>query len=297
MRDPGRVWSTRAAPTFQGVFKNVLIAVDEGSDAGAMGGAVMAVTKTSVAEIRVLSVRTAPALVAPSGPISVLTPQAPAASERATAILRGAGYRVEAALRDRSRESVADDILDYIDRMGPDLVVMGSRGLSDLRALFGGSVSHRVLAETTCPVLVVRSGEPIDRVRRLLLAFDGSHHAGRAAEVAAEIAGLDGAEIEIFHVSRVMADAAGFLVTWADDRIRAEVAELADRLRRTVPAHWSVVAAGSSRGAAIAEAADAIDADLVVMGSRGLSRIAGAVIGSVSHEVIHRTRRPVLLVP
>ncbi len=37
-----------------------------------------------------------------------------------------------------------------------DLIVMGSRGLSDIEGVFLGSVTHRVLAHCDIPVLVVR---------------------------------------------------------------------------------------------------------------------------------------------
>ena len=62
-------------------------------------------------------------------------------------------------------------------------------------------------------------------------------------------------------------------------------------------ASGSVKVSISGRAPAIVQAAEEAGADLIVMGSRGLSRIAGAVIGSVSHEVIHLSNRQVLLVP
>lgn len=39
---------------------------------------------------------------------------------------------------------------------GCDLIVMGSRGLSDFSGMVMGSVSHRVLRHSTMPVLIVR---------------------------------------------------------------------------------------------------------------------------------------------
>ncbi len=53
----------------------------------------------------------------------------------------------------------ADAILRVADVRQPDLILMGSRGHGELASLLLGSVSHRVLAHTRVPVMVVRARE------------------------------------------------------------------------------------------------------------------------------------------
>ncbi|HKI81754.1 MAG TPA: universal stress protein, partial [Pseudodesulfovibrio sp.] len=51
---------------------------------------------------------------------------------------------------------VAEVISNVADNEKCDVIVMGSKGKSDLEGLFLGSVTHKVLQTTTKPVLVVK---------------------------------------------------------------------------------------------------------------------------------------------
>ena len=52
--------------------------------------------------------------------------------------------------------TAAQALLQEARSSGADLIVMGSRGRSDLAALLHGSVSHKIVQHTDCPALIVR---------------------------------------------------------------------------------------------------------------------------------------------
>jgi nucleotide-binding universal stress UspA family protein len=53
-------------------------------------------------------------------------------------------------------KSVVADIIEYSEKQGIDLIVIGTKGKTGLRRLILGSVSQGILAYAHCPVLLVR---------------------------------------------------------------------------------------------------------------------------------------------
>jgi nucleotide-binding universal stress UspA family protein len=70
--------------------------------------------------------------------------------------LRAAGIAASGDVHGTVAGHAANEIVDAARAQGADLIVMGSRGLSDIAGLFVGSVTHKVLQLAHVPVLVVR---------------------------------------------------------------------------------------------------------------------------------------------
>lgn len=70
---------------------------------------------------------------------------------------RAAGLTAEPRVQVR-RGSIAGTILGEAENVGADAILLGTRGLTGLKSLLLGSVSHAVLQHADRPVIVVPSG-------------------------------------------------------------------------------------------------------------------------------------------
>ena len=70
--------------------------------------------------------------------------------------VRAAGLAVETSV---DPAPPAEAIVGVAERIGADLIVMGSRGLTGLKHVLLGSVTERSLRAASCPVLVVKDGD------------------------------------------------------------------------------------------------------------------------------------------
>jgi len=136
--------------------------------------------------------------------------------------------------------------------------------------------------------------------KNILLALDGSDHAMRAAKVAGDLARQHGSDM---------------IVVVCYDPIPAYLGEpnlqhaLNERLEQTarilapalaiigeVPGEIKKETLEGPPAEAILNVIEVRGCDLVVMGTRGLSRLAGLLMGSQSQKVVMHATCPVLLV-
>jgi nucleotide-binding universal stress UspA family protein len=133
--------------------------------------------------------------------------------------------------------------------------------------------------------------------KRILVAIDGSPYSGYALPDAVEIARAFKSEVFVLHVREREVGRAGAFpletMPEADQIVAAAVKSISSA---GVPAIGEVQAATYGRAAKhIVETTKARECDLIIMGSRGLSEIAGLMLGSVTHKVLQLAHVPVLV--
>ena len=193
-------------------------------------------------------------------------------------------------------DHVAAAIAVEAKEFGADLVVVGSRGLSDWRSLTEHSVSHRLLCAVDCPVLIARgwpSGAP-GKVSKILMAIAGGDDLAPAARAAVAVAQPE-ASVMVVHIAQALFGAQGFAYVESDKEIRETMARACELLVDAGISVQGVVAHQGPVATAVAEIAKDWNADLIVIGSSRMGNIGSLFLGSVSHDLLHMTDRPVLI--
>lgn len=199
-------------------------------------------------------------------------------------------------------DSPADAILAEARRFRADAIALGWRGHGAVRRVLAGSVSRTIVAHAARPVLVARTSAR--DVRRLILGFDGTAGARRAARFLARLEpGRDSVAIvvtvtEPLWVPRVTrrfpSGMRGALRSEAirlnrerARRAQAQAETAARKLRRAGWAARAVVRKGAALETLLAACAE-LNGDVLVVGDHA---------GSVSTGALNHSRIPVLIVP
>ncbi|TNF30861.1 MAG: universal stress protein [Deltaproteobacteria bacterium] len=133
-----------------------------------------------------------------------------------------------------------------------------------------------------------------ESITALLVPVDGSEGSARGARYAAELADLAGATVTLLHILPAADDydAAEDLL----DARRGPFAVACDAMGRSVDEVDHRIAYGEPV-AAIMRTAREVEADLIVLGSRGLTPDEDGWSASVSRRILSQAACPVLVVP
>lgn len=201
-------------------------------------------------------------------------------------------------------------LLEAAEHHQASLIGAGAHGISGLGRAVLGSVSTGLVHHAHLPVLVVpatsreeETGGPV------LLCYDGSEISKRAIAVAGKLLDPQDALVLHFWDSWVAEAPALAALSRAVEGMAVELDEVADEQSSQLvdegvelASDCGFNAAGLSERAvgpgwiAVRDAANQHDCAAIVLGSRGLTGVSAA-LGSVSHGVVHNSRRPVLIVP
>jgi nucleotide-binding universal stress UspA family protein len=194
------------------------------------------------------------------------------------------------------RDGAASALLET--SKGADLLVVGSRGRGGFAELLLGSVGNQCVHHASCPVAVVRESLESSRRSRIVVGIDGSPCSDEALRWAT-------AEAARRHQPLVAVTAWSWLDQTgecdpecgaSDLTAMAEVAvaRAQSHSRAGTDVDIEIRAVNDRPGPALIEASS--EANLLVVGSRGLVGFRGLMVGSVANSCVHHAHCPVVVI-
>lgn len=215
--------------------------------------------------------------------------------DRAEKAFRDVGIRTERLYVDGVPASC---VAKELAREDYHLTVLGAGNNTWLGRLVFGSTSTHVLHEAPTPVLVVhRAPDPSHERLRVLVGADGSPSAAHAIDTLASISEPNRVEIHVRTVIRTPELAfsaypgayvpASFIEELLVEEKAIASRHLNDALERMLSLGFSADGSVGTGWPAndLLEHAEKLDADLIVVGARGIGAIARMTMGSVSAHV------------
>jgi nucleotide-binding universal stress UspA family protein len=210
--------------------------------------------------------------------------------------LLSAGVIAEPQIIRADSNHVAAAIAVEAKEFGADLVVVGSRGLSEWRSLAQHGISHQLLSAVECPLLIARArpGGAPGKVAKIVMAIAGGDDLAPAARAAVAVAPPD-ASVMVVHVTQALFRVEGSGYVELNDEIRETMSRACQLLTDAGITVEGTVAHHGPVASVVAEIAEDYNADLIVIGSSRIGDVGSLFLGSVSHELLHMTDPPVLV--
>lgn len=179
-------------------------------------------------------------------------------------------------------------IVDGAKEYGAGVIVIGRRGKRGLARLRVGDTAVKVIGHSESTVLVCPRAARLWE-KRVLAATDGSRHSEAAVGAAGHLAKQAGLPVTV--VSVVTASHSAARRREAEQAVAAAVQRLKDM---GVAAEGKIVEGRPDE--ATVKTAEAVGADLIVVGSHGRTGLERVLLGSTTERVINQTSTAVLVV-
>ena len=136
--------------------------------------------------------------------------------------------------------------------------------------------------------------------KSIVWGTDGSSEADRALPAVIDLASRPGTTLTVVHVDEHFygGRSSGDSVFADEPDLRTKIEQQVEDFRKAgISTDFQVLAKTDGEPAdAIAEVAETIDADLIVVATRGHGRLAGAFLGSCEQRLLHVSPVPVLVI-
>ncbi|HAX77765.1 MAG TPA: universal stress protein [Cyanobacteria bacterium UBA11372] len=130
-------------------------------------------------------------------------------------------------------------------------------------------------------------------IEKILLADSGTGHSEEMLKVLMEIPSIKPASVTVLHVVAPQVTSEAMTEKWEEGGKFLATAIVSLKLD---PNHVTAMLRQGDPKTTVCQVADEIDADLIIMGSRGLKRLESILENSVSQYVFQLSNRPMLLV-
>lgn len=183
------------------------------------------------------------------------------------------------------------EIVKYARQANSDLIVMGTRGLSDIESLLIGSVASRVIRISEIPVMVLRRKRKLV-LKRMIALVDFSPHSLSALSFAKKFAEIFNLSLHVVHCieTKGVKVPENILRKMKEDAEKKLRAKIKDERGEYSIIHSYDLAEG------VNEFVEKNKIDIIVMGSHGRSEIGKIFFGSNAEKVIRQSPVPVIVI-
>jgi len=200
---------------------------------------------------------------------------------------------------------ISDATKTLIDEAGIDLVITSTRGKSGAQHWLSGGVSRKLAQNLDIPILLVKEARETDpQINRILVALDGSIKSEQVLPYARSFAKAFNCELVLLSVPAVPEVTDYRAASDVVDNLRriAEVnmQKFLDAVARSLMddgIRVRTLVTGNRPSITVVEVGDQVDADMIMITSRGRGGMDLLMMGSAAYRIVEQTNRLVLLVP